>query len=266
MRLNLGSGARDRPRVPRWLRRLTIPLLALGLCQLASEMGWIDSRTFSSPSAVIGAGWELFESGELQVHLLSSLQRVAAGLALGVLAGLVLATVAGLFRFGEDAIDAPVQMLRTLPALALIPLFILWFGIYEWSKILLIAFGSMFPIYLNTYAGIRNVDERLVEVGKTVGLSRASLIRHVILPGALPSFLVGLRFSLGTAWLILVVSEQINATSGIGYLITMAREFYRTDIILFGLAIYAVLGFATDLLVRGIEGSALSWRRGFSGT
>jgi sulfonate transport system permease protein len=256
----------DHPIVPRWIRRLVVPVLVFALWQAGSTFGWIDSRTFASPAAVLSAGLDLARTGELQAHLLASLFRVAAGLALGVTAGLVLATFAGLFRLGEDAIDPPMQMLRTLPALALIPLFILWFGIYESSKVLLIAFGTVFPIYLNTHAGIRNVDERLVEAGRTVGLSRASLVGHVILPGALPSFLVGLRFSLGTAWLILVVSEQINATSGIGYLMTAAREFYRTDIILFGLMIYAALGFATDLLVRTIERSALSWRRGFTGT
>jgi sulfonate transport system permease protein len=241
-------------------------VLVLVLWQVAGTSGWISDRTFSAPGAVLDAGIDLFKTGELQVHLLASLQRVALGLALGISAGLILATIAGLSRLGEDAIDPPMQMLRTLPALALIPLFILWFGIYEWSKVLLIAFGTIFPVYLNTYAGIRGVDERLVEAGRTLNLTRAGLVRHVILPGALPAFLVGLRFSLGTAWLILVVSEQINATSGVGYLMTMAREFYRIDIILFGLLIYAALGFATDMLVRGLERSALSWRRGFSGT
>lgn len=267
VRLKLrGSSSADRRLFPRWIRRLVVPLMVLTLWQAGSTFGWIDGRKFSAPVDVFAVGLELIASGELQAHLIASLLRVAAGLALGVTAGLVLATIAGLFQVGEDSIDPPMQMLRTLPALALIPLFILWFGIYESSKILLIAFGTSFPIYLNTYSGIRGVDERLVEVGRTVGLSRTSLILHVILPGALPSFLVGLRFSLGIAWLILVVSEQINATSGIGYLMTLAREFYRTDIILFGLMIYAALGFATDLLVRSIERHALSWRRGFAGT
>jgi sulfonate transport system permease protein len=144
--------------------------------------------------------------------------------------------------------------------LALVPLFILWFGIGEEPKILLVALGTVFPIYLNTFAGIRGVDVRLVEAGRTLGLSRWGVIRHVILPGALPSLLVGLRYSLGIAWLVLVVSEQINATSGIGFLMTQAREFLRTDIIVVGLVVYSLLGLAADLVVRLLERVALAWR------
>jgi sulfonate transport system permease protein len=161
---------------------------------------------------------------------------------------------------GEEVIDAPVQMLRTLPFLALVPLFILWFGIGETPKIVLIALGSAFPIYLNLFAGIRGIEPRLVEMGRVFGLGRAGLIRNVVLPGALPSALVGLRYSLGVAWLSLVVAEQVNARAGIGYMINDARDFLRTDVILVGLVLYALLGLLADALVRLLERRLLAWR------
>jgi sulfonate transport system permease protein len=207
--------------------------------------------------------WSLSASGELLENLLVSLGRVAVGLGIGVVAGVGFALVAGLSRIGEDAVDAPLQMGRTLPHLALVPLFILWFGIGETPKIGLVALGSVFPIYLNLFAGIRGVDPKLVEAANTLGLSRGELIRHVILPGALPSALVGLRYALGVAWLSLVVGEQINAQSGIGHMMMDAREFLRTDIIMVGLLVYALLGLGGDLLVRALERRALVWRPAF---
>jgi sulfonate transport system permease protein len=233
--------------------------------QLAASSGFISTRVLAGPSTVVEAGWKLIASGELQHHLLVSLERVARGLALGISTGLVLAVVAGLFRLGEDLLDPVIQMLRTLPVLALVPLFILWFGIGETPKVALVALGTVFPIYLNTYAGIRSIDKKLVEAASTIGLGRVGLIAHVILPGALPSALVGLRYSLGVAWLVLVISEQINATAGIGYLMTNAREFLRTDIIVVGLVVYSLLGLGTDWFVRTLEQRVLGWRLAFAG-
>jgi sulfonate transport system permease protein len=171
-----------------------------------------------------------------------------------------LAIAAGLSRAGEEIVDAPMQMIRTLPFLGLVPLFILWFGIGETPKIALVALGTTFPIYLNLFSGIRGVDLKLVEAARVFGLDRRGVVRHVILPGALPSALVGLRYSLGVAWLSLVIAEQINATAGIGYLINDARDFLRTDIIVVGLLVYALLGLAADALVRSLERRALAWR------
>jgi sulfonate transport system permease protein len=151
-------------------------------------------------------------------------------------------------------------MLRTLPFLALVPLFILWFGIGELPKVALVALGSMFPIYLNLYAGIRGIDPKLMEAGRVFGLGQWGLIREVVLPGALPSGLVGLRYALGTAWLSLVVAEQVNASAGIGYLINDARDFLRTDVIVVGLVVYAILGLTADSLVRLAERRLLAWR------
>jgi sulfonate transport system permease protein len=220
----------------------------------------ISPRTLASPLAILSTAWGLIASGALQYHLLVSLARVAAGLAIGVSIGTALALAAGLSRTGEDVVDAPMQMLRTLPFLGLVPLFILWFGIGETPKIALVALGTAFPIYLNVFAGIRGVDRKLVEAATVFGLNRASVIRHVILPGALPSGLVGLRYSLGVGWLSLVVAEQINADSGIGYLINDARDFLRTDVIVVGLLVYALLGLTADALVRALERRALQGR------
>jgi sulfonate transport system permease protein len=227
---------------PPALRRLMSPLALILLWQMASMAGLLPARTLASPSQIVVTAWGLLASGELGWHLAVSLARVATGLAIGLTVGSVLALIAGLSRMGENIVDAPVQMLRTLPFLALVPLFILWFGIGETPKIALVALGTSFPIYLNLFAGIRGVEPRLAEMGKVFGLDRAGLIRHVVLPGAMPSALVGLRYSLGVAWLSLVVAEQVNAQSGIGYMINDARDFLRTDVILVGLVLYAILG------------------------
>ena len=247
-------------RMPRALRRLLVPVLIVLAWQAASSTGLIGTRTVPSPIQIAGAFRELTASGELPENLLVSLVRVAVGLGIGVAIGSLLALVAGLSRLGEDTVDATVQMVRTLPHLALVPLFILWFGIGETPKVALVALGSAFPIYLNLFAGIRGVDPKIVEAAGTLGLSRAALIRHVVLPGALPSVLVGLRFALGLAWLSLVVGEQINATAGIGYLAMTARDFLRTDIIFVALIVYAMLGLLADGIVRLIERRALAWR------
>lgn len=247
------------PRLGR-ARRLLVPVLLVLAWQLGADAGLISTRMLASPFAVAGAAWQLIASGELLHHLLVSLRRVAIGLGIALAAGVSLGLVAGLSRLGEDAMDATLQMLRALPFLALVPLLILWLGIGEPTKIALVTLGAVFPIYLTLFGGIRGVDPKLVEAGRICGLGQAGLIHHVILPGALPQALVGLRYALGSAWLSLVVGEQINATAGIGYLVMDAREFLRTDIILVGLLVYALLGLGADAIVRGLERRALAWR------
>ena len=251
---------------PAHLRRFASLIALIAVWQAGSMLGLIPSQTVAAPSAILTSLAALIQSGELPENLLVSLARVGIGLGIAVGLGTGAALVAGLSRIGEDALDAPMQMLRTLPHLALVPLFILWFGIGETPKIALVALGGLFPIYLNLYAGIRGVDPKLVEAARTLGLSRLALIRHVILPGALPSFLVGLRYAVGVGWLSLVVGEQINADSGIGYMMMNAREFLRTDIIMVGLLVYAVLGLLADQGVRAIERNALVWRPVLGGT
>ena len=248
-------------RLPKWTGgRWLSPVLLLALWEAGSRLGAIPPRILAAPSSVIRTMLGMIASGELPSNLLVSLGRVSVGLAIGVVVGTVLALVTGLSRRGELAVDSPVQMIRTLPALALSPLFIVWFGIGETPKIALIAFATTFPIYLNLYNGIRAVDVRLVEAARSFGLNQLELIRQVILPAALPSFLLGLRYALTVSWLMLVVAEQINAQAGLGYLINNARDFMRTDVIVVCLLVYALLGLAADTLVRAIETRALAWR------
>ncbi len=242
------------------LRRIASPLLILAAWQLASVTGAVSPQTLASPLQILHTAGALTANGTLADNLLVSLARAGIGLLLAIVAGIVLALLAGLSRLGEDAIDAPMQMMRTLPALALVPLFILWFGIGEVPKIALVALGALFPIYLNLFKGIRAVDPKLLEMGSTLRLSRAQTIRHIVLPSALPDLLVGLRFAVGIAWLMLVVAEQVNANSGIGHMMMDAEDFLRTDIILVGLLIYAGLGLVSDQVVRLMERRLLSWR------
>ncbi len=236
------------------------PVLALCVWFLITEAGWVDERTLPSPITVWHAAGDLFASGSLQEHLGISLKRAMIGLALGVGAGTLLAIVSGLSRWGERLVDANMQMLRAMPILALVPLAIVWFGIGEEVKIILVALGVTFPMYLNTHAAIRAVDSKFIDLAHTLGLNRLQLIATVVLPAALPGWFTGLRFSASIAWLVLVVSEQINASSGIGYLMTQARSISATDVIVVGLVIYALLGLLSDTLVRFLERKALSWR------
>ncbi|MFJ3371651.1 ABC transporter permease [Pseudomonas sp. NPDC086251] len=258
--------------IPHWLRnwrtpevllRLISPIALLLLWELASQAGLIPQRVIAAPSQIGGTLWAMIVSGELGKHLLVSLQRALVGLSIGVSVGVVAALITGLSKRGEVILDSPMQMLRTIPSLALVPLFILWFGIGEFTKIALIVTGTTFPVYLNLFAGIRNIDPKLIEAANTLGLNRRELIWHVILPGSLPSFFVGLRYSLGISWLALVFVEQINTTAGIGFLASDARDFMRTDVIVICLLIYSVLGLLIDGLIRTLERFALAWRPSF---
>ncbi|MGD1067956.1 MAG: ABC transporter permease [Vulcanimicrobiaceae bacterium] len=242
------------------LRRWYSPIVIIALWQAGSMLGLIPARIIAAPAAIVVSFWTLLVSGQLLGNLGVSLGRVAAGVAIGVLIGAGLAVLAGLSRRGEDVVDPPLQMLRTLPLLGLTPLLILWFGIGELPKILLIVLATTFPVYLTLLGGIRAVDPKLIEAGRIFGLSRWGIVQHVIVPGALPSALVGLRYALGTAWVTLVVGEQINADKGLGYLIMDARDFLRTDVIVVCLLVYAILGLGTDALVRAVERRALAWR------
>jgi sulfonate transport system permease protein len=260
---------RPGPRVQRrrlpgkaWQRWIS-PLALVLAWQIASTTGLLPTQLLAAPSTIAATAVDLVQMGTLPTAIAVSLQRVLIGFAAGAVSGVGLALVAGLSRKGENAVDPIMQMLRALPFFGLIPLFILWFGIGEMPKVLLVALAVSFPLYLNTFAGIRGVDGKLAEVGRTLGLGRTQLIRHIVLPGALPQTLVGLRQSLGVAWLALIVAEQVNANAGLGYMINDAREFLRTDVIVVGLLVYSALGLLTDALVRLLERRALTWRREF---
>ncbi|MBP2369478.1 ABC transporter permease [Pseudonocardia parietis] len=252
-------------RVPRWLVKTASPVVLVALWQLLSSTGVLPRDVLASPAVVLSTAADMWAEGTVQSAVGVSLLRVLAGIAIGLVTAVVLATLSGLFRRGEDVIDAPVQMLRTVPVIGLIPLLIIWFGIGEEPKIVLIALAVTFPLYMNLFGGIRNVDATLVEAARTLGLGWFGQVRHVILPSAMPQFLIGLRYALGTAWLALVFGETINATSGIGYEMNTAREFFQTDVIVVCLALYALLGLLGDAVVRLLERGFLSWRPAFSG-
>ncbi|ENA35107.1 MULTISPECIES: aliphatic sulfonate ABC transporter permease SsuC [Pseudomonas] len=249
-------------RVAPWV----LPVLLLTGWQVAVETGLLSSRILPAPSAVLEAGWSLVRSGELWQHLAISSWRASIGFAIGGGIGLLLGFITGLSTWGERLLDSSVQMVRNVPHLALIPLVILWFGIDESAKIFLVALGTFFPIYLNTYHGIRNVDPALVEMARSYGLSGYRLFTQVVLPGALPSILVGVRFALGLMWLTLIVAETISASSGIGYLAMNAREFLQTDIVVLAIVLYAVLGKLADLAARGLERAWLRWHPAYQKT
>lgn len=243
-------------RVIPWL----VPLAILLLWELASLRGWLSAQVLPEPLAVARAFWQLAESGELWTHLAVSARRAAIGFAVGGGLGLLLGLVTGSFRLAETLLDSTLQMLRNIPALALIPLAILWFGIDETAKLFLVALGVFFPVYLNTFHGIRAVDKGLIEMARSYGLSGWQLYRQVILPGALPSILVGVRYSLGLVWVMLIVAETVSAQAGIGYLTMNAREFLQTDVVLVGILLYAALGKLADVAARAMERRWLRWQ------
>jgi sulfonate transport system permease protein len=236
-----------------------LPILVIVGWQLGSSVGWISSRIMPSPADVVVAFWQTTTSGQLPTDILVSAGRAFAGLLVGGAVGFLLGIANGVSRLSEQLTDTTLQMLRTIPHLAMIPLVILWFGIGEESKLFLTSLGVLFPVYLNTYHGVRNVDRDLIEMGRVYGMSNWTLFRKVIFPGALPSIFVGLRYALGIMWLTLIVSESIAASSGIGHMANNAREFMMTDVVVLSLVVYAVLGKLADVVARALERRTLRW-------
>jgi sulfonate transport system permease protein len=265
---DLSTGpAPDRRRiaVPRWVRRLSGSVLLLLAWAVSSTTGWLDPQLFPPPAQVAGAAWDLVRTGQLQVNVGRSMLRVVEGTLLGIGIGVIIALLAGLTRIGEDLIDSTMQVFKAVPNFALTPLLIIWMGIGESPKIVLITMGVAIHIYINTYSGIRGVDAQLVEVAQTLRAGRRQLITQVILPGAMPNFLVGLRLGLSSAWLSLIFAESINATQGIGFLMSRAQTLLQFDVSVLILIIYAVAGLLSYALVRFLERRLLGWRNGFQG-
>ena len=256
-------GAGDAPTFPRvfpWL----LPIFLIVFWQWGASAGWINSRILPSPLEVLSATFRLIVSGELQDNLEISCFRALTGFAIGGGIGLFLGFITATSRILESLLDSSLQMFRAVPHLALTPLVIIWFGIGEEAKIFLIVCGVMFPIYLNTFHGIRSIDPQLLQMATVYGLNRRGLWRHVILPGALPSILVGVRFSLGVMWMTLIVAEAIAASSGIGYMASNARELMQTDVMVLSILLYALLGKLADVLARCLEKRWLSWKPEYS--
>ena len=236
-----------------------VPVLLIVIWQLLVQVGWLSTRVLPAPTGVVQAFFTLAKSGELFRHIGVSTWRALLGFAIGGGIGLALGLLNGIFPIAEKLLDTSVQMLRNIPHLALIPLVILWFGIGEEAKLFLVALGVMFPIYLNTFHGIRSVDPGLIEMGKVYGLKPADLFWQIIIPGALSSILVGVRYALGIMWLTLIVAETIASDSGIGYMAMNAREFLQTDVVVLSILLYALLGKLADTAARILEEKWLSW-------
>ncbi|MFF2890518.1 ABC transporter permease [Paenibacillus sp. NPDC057967] len=242
-----------------------VPIALLLIWQLASGAGFISAQLFPAPSSILKDFYDLVASGEYFGHLKISVYRALLGFAIGGSAGLVIGLAVGLSKRTEEALDPTLQMLRTVPLLAITPLFILWFGFGELSKVLLIAVGAFFPLYVNTFLGVRSVDVKLFDVARILEFSRAKQIRRLVLPAALPNVLLGLRLSLGMAWLCLVVAELMGADRGIGYLIQDARSFMQTGVVFVGVFTFAIVGKLADSFVRLLENKLLKWQDSYRG-
>jgi sulfonate transport system permease protein len=250
-----GAGRALIERMAPWI----VPALVLAAWETSARAGWLSTRILPEPLAVLSAAGSLMRSGEMWADVRISALRALGGFAIGGGIGFLLGLATGLFRLVETALDSTVQMIRNIPALAMIPLVILWFGIEEQAKLFLVALGVFFPVYANTFHGIRSVDANLIEMARSYGVRGFALYRNVILPGALPSILVGVRFALGLMWVMLIVAETISAQSGIGYMTMNAREFLQTDVVLVGILLYALLGKLADSLARCLERTLLRW-------
>jgi len=236
-----------------------VPAAVVVAWQCAANTGLLPARVLPGPLAVLHAAWSLVQSGEMWANVRISAWRAIAGFFVGGGIGLLLGLLTGLSKIADIALDSTIQMVRNVPALAMIPLVILWFGIDESAKLFLVALGVFFPVYVNTYHGIRSVDAGLVEMAKSYGVRGFALYRDVILPGALPSILVGVRFALGLTWVMLIVAETVSAQAGIGYMTMNARDFLQTDVVVVGILLYAALGKLADLFARWLERTLLRW-------
>jgi sulfonate transport system permease protein len=240
--------------------RVAGPIALLVAWWAASASGALNPAVLASPQQVASAAWQLWRSGQLQSAVGVSVLRAATGLLFGVSVGLVLGVITGFSRLGEELLDSPLQLLRALPFLSLVPLFMVWFGIGEEARVVLIAVATSFPMYVSTAGGVRAVDPRLVEAMRTFGLSRWALVREVVLPAAMPSLLSGLRLSMTLSVIALIAAEEINTTNGIGFLMAQAQTYSRTDILTVCVLLYGLLGLCVDLIVRGAERLLMPWR------
>jgi sulfonate transport system permease protein len=249
--------------IGRWFANRGVPWLLPALLVLAwqwlAQSGWLSVKILPAPTQVVAAAWQLVSNGELFQHISISFERAIMGFLIGGSLGFALGLANGVFRFAERLFDTTIQMIRNIPHLAMIPLVILWFGIGEQAKLFLVSLGVLFPVYANTLHGIRNVDPGLLEMGKVYGLNAWHLFWKILLPGALPSILVGVRYALGIMWLTLIVAETIASDKGIGYMAMNAREFMQTDVVVLSILLYALFGKLADAIVKFVEKRWLRW-------
>jgi len=260
------------PARKRWLQRRGVlpalswafPVLLLVVWEIAARSGWLSPHILPAPSKVAITGWSLTISGRLISDLAVSLARAASGFALGGSVGFLLGLIVGFSKVAGALIDRPVQMIRAVPFLAMLPLVIVWFGVGESQKVFMVSLSVAFPIYINTTLGIHQIDPKLLELGRVQNLGKFEMVRRIILPGALPSILTGIRYALASAWLALIVAETVGSNAGIGFLAIDAREFLRTDVIVLTILIYAGIGVAADSLARALESVLLSWHPNYA--
>ena len=264
------AGARQLSTVTRLRRRAswplgiyTTPVAILILWEILADAHLLGPAYAPAPTSIARTARELWQQGVLGPDLAVSLRRAAIGLVLGLSAGVVAGVLSGLLRTGENLFNGIVQIFNTIPLLAVLPLMIVWFGIGELPKVLIIAFGAFVPMYLNLFSAIRGVDQRLIEMTRANNAGTWRLVSRVVVPGALPGFLVGLRFSLAYSILALVAAETVNASQGLGFLITEGQTYLQTNQVFVGLAIYSVLGLLADQFVRVLERVLLRWRPGY---
>lgn len=243
-------------------------LLPVGLLvawQTAALLGWADPVLLPAPATVAAALRETWQDGSLLDGVLTSGQRWLIGFVIGGGLGLLAGSAVGLSRLTERLLDTSVQMARTVPISGLSPLLIIWLGLGESPKIAMVAMGSFFPVYINTFAGVRNVDRKLIEVAQMFRWGRIRTVRRVIIPAALPQVLTGVRYALGVAWLVLVLAELLGAQSGIGHLLNLGRELSRVDIVIGALLVFSLTGKFVDIIVRLLESRLLRWRDVYQG-
>ncbi|BAO88367.1 ABC transporter permease subunit [Caballeronia cordobensis] len=261
------ASKRTAPGIPKaalylWLSWI-VPVLILLVWEGAARAGLIAPQVLPAPSKVIGTAFDMAKDGELFIHLGVSLLRASAGFVIGGVLGLALGILVGFSPLAQAFLDRSIQMVRAIPFLAMLPLVIVWFGVGEVAKIFLVSLAVLFPVYINTMLGIRLIDPKLMELAKVVGLDRTAIVRRIVLPGAMPSILTGVRYALAHAWLALVIAETLATTRGIGFLAMDAREFLNTNVILLTIIIYALIGVAADALVRRLEARFLSWHANY---
>ncbi|WP_213765534.1 ABC transporter permease [Caballeronia sp. dw_19] len=239
--------------------RVLLPLLIIIVWQFTSSLAGHTGFQLPSPLDVLAGFQELWHSGDIQSAIPASLARAGAGLALGLVIGLTFGLTNGLLKLSEELFDSTLQIVRVIPFIAVVPLFLVWFGIGETLKLVLISLACVFPVYINTYAAVRLVDHKLVEVGQTFNISRLRIVLQIILPAALPTILVGVRYAMSTSLLALIVAEQVNSNAGIGHIIYLASNALRIDLIMVGIVVYAVLGILVDIFMRAVERFSMPW-------